>query len=212
MGKQMLFFCGVITINNVNFLVNPFTKIEGEPVLLGRDEYVQLTAEAYDFVTNVLDLEHREPQCKVYIECSPQEKNIFDRDDLKINEELNNESPEDKLDAYKEKCIRLMNEMISNQLMISNFELYHFFKLNHYLESKGFFITDENREEKYLEVINSGDAEALEKLSEYLDSLDEFNAIDDIYMRYKEFKDKVKVAKNEQEIKDAYIAMSKATF
>ena len=96
--------------------------------------------------------------------------------------------------------------------MISNFELYHFFKLNHYLESKGFFITDENREEKYLEVINSGDAEALEKLSEYLDSLDEFNAIDDIYMRYKEFKDKVKVAKNEQEIKDAYIAMSKATF
>ena len=112
MGKQMLFFCGVITINNVNFLVNPFTKIEGEPVLLGRDEYVQLTAEAYDFVTNVLDLEHREPQCKVYIECSPTEKNIFDRDDLKINEELNNESPEDKLDAYKEKCIRLMNEMI----------------------------------------------------------------------------------------------------
>ena len=63
-----------------------------------------------------------------------------------------------------------------------------------------------------MEVINSGDAEALEKLSEYLDSLDEFNAIDDIYMRYKEFKDKVKVAKNEQEIKDAYIAMSKATF
>ena len=96
--------------------------------------------------------------------------------------------------------------------MISNSELYHFFKLHHYLEAKGFFITDENREEKYLEVINSGDTETLEKLSEYLDSLDDFNAIDAVYMKYKEYKEKIKAAKTKQEIGEAYYELSGKLF
>jgi len=208
---QMLFYSGVLKQDDKKFLINPFEKLVGETVLMEKEDYVRLTAEAYDYLVNALDLQHREPVCKVYISSDFDTSNLVDITDLQAIEE-DEETPEAKLDLYKEKVFRMMNELISNQLMISNFELFHFFKLNHFLAAKGYFITDENREEKYLEVINEGDGETLRVLSEYLDSLDEFNAIDEVYEKYKVAKDKVKAALTEREVEDAYYELSAKLF
>jgi hypothetical protein len=208
----MNFFCKTLEQDGKNFLIEPFQKLDMEQVLLSNKEYVWLTPEAYTYVVQELDLEHREPRMLIYIDGEIDASKVYDVSDLIKVEQLQEETDEDVLDAYKEKTLRMINELISNQLMISNFELYHFFKLNHYLEAKGFFITDENREEKYLEVINSGDTETLEKLSEYLDSLDDFNAIDAVYMKYKEYKEKIKAAKTKQEISEAYYELSGKLF
>lgn len=202
------FYCGVIKQGNKAYLINPFTKLSVETIVLDKEEYVRLSDDAYDYVVNVLDLEHREPECKIYIELPFDFETIVDMSMIKAEDSKMKETTEDRLEAIKTKAIRMMNELISNQMMISNFELFHFFKLNHYLESKGYFITDENREEKYLEVINSGDEKALEVLSEYLDSLDEFNAIDDAYSKYNEYKTVVKSATSEKEIMDAYYELA----
>jgi hypothetical protein len=154
---------------------------------------------------NVLDLRYREPMCIVYVSNEiVDSKKIVEEDDLQYVEDLLKISEETKLDAYREKIFRQMNELIANQQMISNYELFHFFKLNSYLNAKGYFITDENREEKYLEIINDGDTETLRVLSEYLDSLDEFSAIDKTYEVYKEYKDKIKSATDFKEIEEAY--------
>jgi len=208
----MNFYSKLLEQSDKKFLIEPFEKLDVEPILLDTKDYVWLTPDAYTYVKTKLDIEHREPQMKIYITGEVDPNKAYDVSDLQEVERVQEETDEDVLDAYKEKTLRLINEQISNQLMISNFELYHFFKLNHYLESKGFFITDENREEKYLEVINSGDTEALEKLSEYLDSLDDFNAIDATYMKYKEYKNKIKAAKTKEEISDAYYELSGKLF
>lgn len=209
---QMLFYSGILKQENRNYLINPFEKIVGEPICLDKNDYVCLTPEAYDKLVNVLDLKYREPMCVVYVEGNVNADTTIDEGDLKFVEDKLQVTDEEKLDMFKEKTIRMMNEIISNQLMISNFELFNFFKLNHYLAAKGIFIVDENREEKYLEVINSGDAETLQILSEYLDALDEFNAIDDTYKKYKEYKDKVKSATTQKEVEEAYYELSAKLF
>jgi len=206
--SDMVFYSGVIKQNDKKFLINPFEKLVGEPVVLDKEDYVQLTAEAYDFLVNVLDLQHREPMCVISVPADFPEGKIVEKSDMELAEGLLEESDEDKLDFYKEKVLRLANETIANQLMISNFALFHFFKLNHYLASKGYFITDENREEMYLKCINDGDAEVIEKLSQYLDALDEFNSVDETYQKYTEYKDKIKAATSEQEVSEAYYEMS----
>jgi len=210
---QMLFFSGVIKQEDKKFLINPFEKLVGEPVCLDAEDYVCLTAESYDKLTNVLDLAHREPMCVAYIDAQLNaDSGLIDLDQINFVEDKLDLEDEAKLDMFKEKTIRMMNELIASQKMISNFELFHFFKANQYLNSKGFFITDENREEKYLEVINSDDTDLLRVLSEYIDCLDEFNAIDDVYMKFKEYKDKVKSATTFKEVEEAYYELSAKLF
>ena len=208
---ELIYYCGILRHGNKMYLINPFEKMKNESVAMSREDFVILSKEAYDFVVDVLDLEHREPECKVYVNSDIDIYNVVSLDDIQ-KDEIKDESDEDVLEAYKAKALRMMNELIANQLMLSNFELYHFFKLNNYLASKGYFITDENREEKYLEIINSKDEEALSKLSEYLDSLDEFNAIDDAFQKYKEYKDRVKSAVSQEEINGAYYELAGKLF
>jgi hypothetical protein len=208
---EIVYYCGVLKYGDKSYLINPFEKMKNEAVAMPREDYVNLTKEAYDFVVETLDLEHREPECKIYIKSDIDMFQMITLDDIQ-KDELREESDGDVLEAYKTKALRMMNELIANQLMISNFELYHFFKLNNYLAAKGYFITDENREEKYLEIINSGDEEALSKLSEYLDSLDEFNSIDDAFQKYKEYKDRVKSAVTQEEINEAYYGLAGKMF
>jgi hypothetical protein len=56
------------------------------------------------------------------------------------------------------------------------------------LASKGYFITDTNREEKYIEILNSGDANLLDLLEKYLSIYDEFKVTRNKFIKYVEFK------------------------
>jgi len=84
-----------------------------------------------------------------------------------------------------------------NKLGIAKF--YKFFVLSHYFADKGIFITDENREEKYLEIINAAaqlsDANASEtmiaNLEEYINLLDELSEINAYLKALDEFNEKV---------------------
>ena len=96
----------------------------------------------------------------------------------------------DPLDTAKQTAIIKARDIIYttriNKLAIAKF--YRFFILSHYFADKGIFITDENRESKYLEVINSAaqltDPEASEEmianLEEYINLLDNLAEIKNI--------------------------------
>ena len=158
-------------------------------------------------IFNKLDLHRSEPECVIYYDVNLK-PTILQEQDIKEVETVKLSS-QDKLEREKTHFIRIMGDSIGDKLSISNFALFNFFKLNHYLESKGYFITDENREEEYLKVINSGDTEVLEKLSEYLDSLDEFNAVDEAYKAFKDFKDRIDSAVDEEELRSVYNEFAK---
>lgn|SRR5574344_2796272 len=206
---NMKCYCGILEKDNKEFLVNPFLKLENEPIIINKKEYVEVSPAAYLMIYNKLDLLKQEPECILYFDKGLQ-FDVLQSSDIKLEQTYVPPSEQEKLSKYKTYIVRVMSDSIADKISISNFALYNFFKLNHYLESKGYFITDENREEKYLEVINSGDTEVLEKLSEYLDSLDEFNAIDEIYKTFKEYKNRIEASVNPDELKAIYDEFAKS--
>jgi len=90
----------------------------------------------------------------------------------------------DGLDTAKQLAIVKARDLIYttriNKLAIAKF--YRFFILSHYFADKGIFITDDNRESKYLEVINLAaqqtDPDMSEKIIAYLE--DYINLLDDL--------------------------------
>lgn len=204
---NMKCYCGTLKKDDKIFLVHPFLKLVNEPIILSADDYVEVSAESYLKIINRLDLNRNEPECVIYYDASLV-VTVLQVSDIK---EVQKEplTDQDKLEREKTHFIRIMSDSIGDKVSISNFALFNFFKLNHYLESKGYFITDENREEEYLKVINSGDTDVLEKLSEYLDALDEFNAVDEAYKSFKGFKDRVDSAVDEKELRGIYDEFAK---
>ena len=96
----------------------------------------------------------------------------------------------DPLDTAKQTAIIKARDIMYttriNKLGIAKF--YKFFVLSHYFADKGIFITEENRENKYLEIINSAaqleDPDASEamiaNLEEYINLLDSLSEIKNI--------------------------------
>ena len=60
------------------------------------------------------------------------------------------------------------------------------------LASYGYFITDENREEKYIEILEKDDPKLLEALEQYINYLDSINELERVIREYKDAVDKIK--------------------
>ena len=88
----MNFFCKTLEQDGKNFLIEPFQKLDMEQVLLSNKEYVWLTPEAYTYVVQELDLEHREPRMLIYIDGEIDASKVYDVSDLIKVEQLQEET------------------------------------------------------------------------------------------------------------------------
>ncbi len=79
---------------------------------------------------------------------------------------------------------------------------YMYFSTAILLAEHGFLITDENREEKYLEIINTGDESLLRTLEDYLEARDNLSYLSLEYRSFSEYINKVKAAKTIKALKD----------
>lgn len=61
------------------------------------------------------------------------------------------------------------------------------------LASYGYFITDENREEKYIDILEKDDPKLLDALEKYINYLDTYNELERVI---KEYKDTIESIKN----------------
>jgi len=68
------------------------------------------------------------------------------------------------------------------------------------LASLGYFITDDNREEKYLEIIETGDEELISDLELYLESMDKLSHISYTYHKTRKFEKDALNCKNKEEL------------
>lgn len=89
--------------------------------------------------------------------------------------------PSDLLIRDSEENITELKEFILNKLeniiypaqaKSLSFDILNFTLKNNILCSKGYFITDDNREEKYIEILESGDKDLFKDLESYLESFD----------------------------------------
>lgn len=112
----------------------------------------------------------------------PRERNnLIEVTDLFITDQ------EDLLQIKKDKCcFRARQHMSDEMAMLKALDFFEFTICNNKLASHGIFIHDDNREEKYIEIINSGDEKLIGCLETYLNSWD---IISDIYKYYKDFKE-----------------------
>lgn len=78
--------------------------------------------------------------------------------------------------------------------------LYSFIVLNNDLSQRGFFITNDNREEKYLEILETGDGELMQKLEDYLNYKDEIERVSHLERMLAAFKIEIDKSKTFEEI------------
>lgn len=83
---------------------------------------------------------------------------------------------------------------------VSGFALYGFMILNNDLANAGYFITDSNREEKYLEILETGDEKLIQKLEDYLNYKDEISAVASLERRFSTFRTEIRQATTKEEI------------
>jgi len=110
----------------------------------------------------------------------------------------------DDLDKYKaQKKAAIQNIFTFNLASLGGLTFFRVLRSFSILASSGFFITDENREEKYLEIINTGDEDLINALEEYLDAYDATSPIVSMYTDLKQALLDIDAATNEAEVDTA---------
>jgi len=198
------YFCSTINKDDKLFLTYPYTKMDNE--ILEKTPYIEINDDIYFFLLRKDNNEVKNVnKLKFYVEVNT--KSISKISEIK--ELINDESKEDEQieEDLQNKKIQYKYEArkcINDRTQMSSFVLFNFIKLDDKLKLNGFIVTDENREDKYLEVVNSGDENIIEILSEYLDAYDELQKLNIYYERYQEFVDAIDYVDNIKDLEDAY--------
>lgn len=114
-------------------------------------------------------------------------------DDIDINDLKNS-----AIQVYR---IRFVDIHINNDFTIMSSE---FVMMNNYMCSKGYFFTPFNREELYLDILNSGDPETIQMLERYLLIFEEYSKFRHHLTKYQEFKEEMLEAKTVADIYKIY--------
>lgn len=110
------------------------------------------------------------------------------------------------LKAAKIKAFSIASQQLYQRLEqnLSLLDYFEFIISHDFLLSKGYTITDENRSEKYLEIINTGDKTLEVVLEKYLDARDRITAHSSNYSKWVSFKNSIKTATTVNEIKSIF--------
>jgi hypothetical protein len=122
-------------------------------------------------------------------------RETLEKDDIKI------QKVDDLKEAKKKALADLNNRYSGNIYQMSSINIFQFISATLKLMDAGYFITDSNREEKYLEIIQSDDEDLIDALKDFLDVRD--NVIDrqlDAYRWYRKSLKKIRKAKTVEDL------------
>lgn len=124
-------------------------------------------------------------------------KNVIISKDMMTDEVLPgevtvSEGEIDDLEEYKKIRVSKIQKKLSYSMSaISSLNVLSFTVINNELASEGFFITNKNREEKYIEIIETENEELIEKLEQYLNILDDIQIVLDIEKTCRNYTNKI---------------------
>jgi hypothetical protein len=78
--------------------------------------------------------------------------------------------------------------------------LFNYMEGNNVLQDAGYNITDKNREEKYLAILETGNTDLIQQLEDYLEAKDEMSSAKYLWDQYKIFKKGVESAESAETI------------
>ncbi|MEG1313801.1 MAG: hypothetical protein RSD40_05755, partial [Bacilli bacterium] len=92
---------------------------------------------------------------------------------------------ENDITSLRGATIKRVRMLVNPELAsVSGLTYYGFMCLNNELADKGFFITEENREAKYLAILETGDEKMIEKLEQYLNYRDEISRVSALHKSF----------------------------
>ena len=107
----------------------------------------------------------------------------------------------DPLQDARSSAITKIRMLVTPDLAkISTMAIYGFTVLNNDLANAGYFITNDNREEKYLEILETGDEKLISKLEDYLNYKDEIEAVAQLERKFTAFRGEVRNANSIEEV------------
>ena len=125
-------------------------------------QYLRLSAMAAKMIRDANDkgVESRLPKTLQTVEVLPGEVTLVEVD------------PNDVESIRTTSLMKVRTIVVPEMTKESGFTLYNFIMNNNELASQGYFITNSNREEKYIEIIETGNEKLIETLESYLESKD----------------------------------------
>lgn len=104
-------------------------------------------------------------------------------------------------DARSAAIVKVRMLVTPDLAKISSMAIYGFTVLNNDLASAGYFITNDNREEKYLEILETGDEKLISKLEDYLNYKDEIEAVAQLERKFALYRSDIKNAASIDEVR-----------
>lgn len=105
------------------------------------------------------------------------------------------------LAATKNASVAKIRMLVTPDLSkIAGMTLYSFMVLNNELASRGYFITDGNREETYISILETGDGALIQMLEDYLNSRDEIDRVAVLERKFAAFRAQINEAATAEEV------------
>lgn len=93
------------------------------------------------------------------------------------------------IEAIRSSHIKRVRMLINPEMAsISGLVFYGFMCLNNELADRGYFITETNREAKYLAILETGDEKLIEMLERYLNYRDEISRVSSLHKSFEAFR------------------------
>ena len=107
------------------------------------------------------------------------------KDDIIVTGKIENYYGIPRSQPRKVQVLQNARERLEQRTEVLNMvDFITFIDVNNILHSKGFFITEDNREEKYLEILETGNDELIDLLEEFLIAKDNLNPLVDAKKQY----------------------------
>lgn len=95
-------------------------------------------------------------------------------------------------------------QVVHQQAIVSGIQMYEFIMLNNYFNSKGYYIHDDNREEVYLNILETGDDSLVDKLEQFLNAKEDISRAAALEKLYQKFYLNISSSKSLEDIEIAY--------
>jgi len=199
----MIFELAIVEDRGTHYLVTGTTKSSFDGLANREDKVIKLSYNSYQLISDGLSEGKTITINKEMItdEALPGDINISDE-------------AVDEFEVYKKiNMMRVNKKMSYNMANMTSLDIVSFTVLNNELTAEGFVITNSNREEKYIEIIEKDDEAIIEKLESYLILLDKVTTSIDFGNMCADFVKKIINAKDTEEVDkilgDFYIAYDK---
>lgn len=174
-------------------------------------QVVGVTKNSFDLLANKTDtyLKLSEVAYRMIKDATDEGKSIRIVKPLSANEVLPNEVvivdvEKTDVEAAIDSAVIRVRKLVTFELSkVSGFTLYEFNTIHTELLEDGFFITNKNREQKYIEIIETGNIEIIEKLERYLEAKDTLDRAYSIKTRVDKFVSQIKKLTSVDEIREA---------